>query len=130
MGRREFISVGNDFDTPDGTSVRDYIHVMDLAEGHLKALKRLQEKPKHYAVYNLGIGRGISVREMIDVSARVDDDVDDDDDTHMLYMCVCVEVFTKNVKKKSILYMCVCRVYRISISLYLSISLHDIYDCN
>jgi UDP-glucose 4-epimerase len=72
MGRREFISVGNDFDTPDGTSVRDYIHVMDLAEGHLKALKKLQEKAKHYAVYNLGIGRGISVREMIDVSARID----------------------------------------------------------
>lgn len=67
MGRREFIAVGNDFKTPDGTSVRDYIHVMDLAEGHLAALKKLQLKPKHYAVYNLGIGNGISVREMITV---------------------------------------------------------------
>lgn len=67
MGRRDFISVGNDFDTKDGTSVRDYIHVMDLADGHLAALKKLQEKPKHYAVYNLGIGEGTSVREMIQV---------------------------------------------------------------
>lgn len=63
-GRREKLSVwGNDYDTPDGTGVRDYIHVVDLAAGHLKALATLNE-PKCYAV-NLGTGQGYSVMEVI-----------------------------------------------------------------
>ena len=55
---------GNDYDTPDGTGVRDYIHVMDLADGHVKALKKFADKPDVY-IYNLGTGRGYSVLEMI-----------------------------------------------------------------
>lgn len=63
-GRRERLSVwGSDYATPDGTGVRDYIHVVDLARGHLKALQRL-DKPSCFAV-NLGTGRGHSVLEVI-----------------------------------------------------------------
>jgi UDP-glucose 4-epimerase len=64
-GRRERLSVfGNDYPTPDGTGVRDYIHVMDLAEGHLAALHYLEGHPGMITV-NLGTGRGYSVLEMI-----------------------------------------------------------------
>ncbi|WP_439271218.1 UDP-glucose 4-epimerase GalE [Pseudochrobactrum sp. HB0163] len=63
-GRREKLSIwGNDYPTPDGTGVRDYIHVTDLAEGHLKALARLEE-PQCMAV-NLGTGEGYSVFDVI-----------------------------------------------------------------
>ena len=55
---------GNDYPTPDGTGVRDYIHVVDLARGHLAALNKLGERPGA-VVYNLGTGRGYSVLEMI-----------------------------------------------------------------
>ena len=55
---------GNDYDTPDGTGVRDYIHVMDLAEGHQAALKFLMQHPGLHT-FNLGTGRGYSVLEMI-----------------------------------------------------------------
>ncbi len=55
---------GNDYPTPDGTGVRDYIHVMDLARGHVKALEKLAQKPGVVA-YNLGTGRGHSVLEVI-----------------------------------------------------------------
>ena len=55
---------GNDYDTPDGTGVRDYIHVMDLAEGHVKALKKFDDKPAVY-IYNLGTGHGYSVLDVI-----------------------------------------------------------------
>ena len=54
---------GNDYDTPDGTGVRDYIHVVDLALGHIAAIERCQESGVH--IYNLGTGRGYSVLEMI-----------------------------------------------------------------
>lgn len=65
VGRREKLSVfGNDYPTPDGTGVRDYIHVVDLAQGHLAALERLDEIEGCVAV-NLGTGRGYSVLEMI-----------------------------------------------------------------
>lgn len=64
-GKREKLHVfGNDYDTPDGTGVRDYIHVVDLAKGHVAALKAI-EKGCGLAVYNLGTGRGYSVLEMI-----------------------------------------------------------------
>ncbi len=54
---------GNDYDTPDGTGVRDYIHVVDLALGHIAAIEQCQESGVH--IYNLGTGRGYSVLEMI-----------------------------------------------------------------
>ena len=63
-GKLERIGVfGNDYPTPDGTGVRDYIHVVDLARGHLAALKKLEEPGVH--VYNLGTGVGYSVLDMI-----------------------------------------------------------------
>ncbi len=65
VGKLKEVNVfGNDYDTPDGTGVRDYIHVMDLADGHVKALKKFADKPDVY-IYNLGTGRGYSVLEMI-----------------------------------------------------------------
>jgi len=64
-GERECLSVfGNDYPTPDGTGLRDYIHVVDLALGHLKTLSRLATGPGIYT-YNLGTGRGYSVLEMV-----------------------------------------------------------------
>jgi len=65
VGRRTHLRVmGNDYDTPDGTGVRDYIHVMDLASGHVKALRYLDGGPGCVAI-NLGTGRGHSVLEMV-----------------------------------------------------------------
>ena len=65
VGRREFLNVwGNDYDTPDGTGVRDYIHVVDLALGHLAALQRLKAEPQCFEV-NLGTGVGYSVLDMV-----------------------------------------------------------------
>ncbi|HCU66812.1 MAG TPA: UDP-glucose 4-epimerase GalE [Rheinheimera sp.] len=65
VGKRAQLAVfGDDYATADGTGVRDYIHVMDLASGHLKALQYLQQQPGLVAV-NLGTGRGYSVLEMI-----------------------------------------------------------------
>ncbi|EKE75360.1 UDP-galactose 4-epimerase [Gallaecimonas xiamenensis 3-C-1] len=65
VGRREQLSVfGNDYPTPDGTGVRDYIHVVDLALGHLKALDKLALQ-KGWQAYNLGTGNGYSVLEMV-----------------------------------------------------------------
>lgn len=65
VGRREFLNVwGNDYLTPDGTGVRDYIHVVDLALGHLAALQRLQVQAQCFEV-NLGTGVGYSVLDMV-----------------------------------------------------------------
>lgn len=67
VGRRERLQVfGSDYPTPDGTGVRDYIHVVDLARGHVKALERQQRQstPEHLVV-NLGTGRGYSVLEVV-----------------------------------------------------------------
>ncbi len=55
---------GNDYDTPDGTGVRDYIHVVDLALGHVKAIEKLKENPG-LAIYNLGTGHGYSVLDIV-----------------------------------------------------------------
>ena len=52
---------GNDYDTPDGTCVRDYIHVVDLADGHVKALDKLSKEQGGVWIYNLGTGVGYSV---------------------------------------------------------------------
>jgi UDP-glucose 4-epimerase len=65
VGTRPWLNVfGDDYDTPDGTGVRDYIHVMDLAEGHLAALRFLQEHAGWHA-FNLGTGQGTSVLDMV-----------------------------------------------------------------
>ena len=65
VGKREYLSIyGADYDTPDGTGVRDYIHVVDLAAGHLKALEKLKTNPG-VVTYNLGTGKGQSVLDMV-----------------------------------------------------------------
>ena len=65
-GQLEQLSVfGNDYDTPDGTGVRDYIHVVDLAKGHIKALEKLEKEETGIYIYNLGTGIGYSVLDMI-----------------------------------------------------------------
>ena len=65
VGKREKLSVfGGDYPTPDGTGVRDYIHVVDLADGHVKAIEKLKQNPGLF-VCNLGTGQGYSVLEMI-----------------------------------------------------------------
>jgi len=72
-GRRPPLSVfGTDYDTPDGTCIRDYIHVADLASAHVLALCAL-EKGCARKAYNLGAGRGYSVREVVAAAARVTD---------------------------------------------------------
>ena len=55
---------GNDYDTPDGTGVRDYIHVVDLAKGHVKALKKIEDN-SGLSIYNLGTGKGYSVLDIV-----------------------------------------------------------------
>lgn len=70
LGRREGVTIfGEDYPTPDGTCVRDYIHVEDLVEAHVRVMEALE--PGDARVYNLGIGRGYSVREIIDAAERV-----------------------------------------------------------
>ena len=70
LGRRPGISVyGADYDTPDGTCVRDYIHVADLAAAHLLALHALEGRQQ--LIYNLGNGRGFSVRQVVEVARKV-----------------------------------------------------------
>ena len=65
VGKLEQLGVfGNDYDTPDGTGVRDYIHVVDLAVGHVKALKKIEEKAG-LNIYNLGTGHGYSVLDIV-----------------------------------------------------------------
>ena len=65
VGKLDHLNVfGNDYDTPDGTGVRDYIHVVDLAKGHVKALKKLEDK-EGVSIYNLGTGNGYSVLEVL-----------------------------------------------------------------
>lgn len=67
VGRRERLQIfGGDYDTPDGTCLRDYIHVVDLAEGHVAALERLDTMQGQVRPFNLGGGRGTSVRELFD----------------------------------------------------------------
>lgn len=68
IGKRGPITVfGNDYNTPDGSAIRDYIHVVDLAKAHVAAIKRLQSgEGKNYEVFNVGTGKGSSVLEIID----------------------------------------------------------------
>lgn len=71
IGKREFLSIfGNDYDTKDGTCIRDYIHVVDLAKGHVCALKNIMAN-KGLSVYNLGTGKGYSVLDVVQTFERV-----------------------------------------------------------
>ena len=71
LGKREKMYIfGDDYPTPDGTCIRDYIHVEDLAAAHIKALDYLQEKEKS-GVFNCGYGHGFSVKEVLETMKKV-----------------------------------------------------------
>ncbi len=70
-GRRDALTIfGTDYDTPDGTCIRDYVHVMDLVDAHVLGLKWLEDE-KGSRVFNLGTGKGFSVREVMEISKAV-----------------------------------------------------------
>jgi len=70
-GRREFLTVfGNDYPTPDGTGVRDYLHVMDLANGHISAIEYMKKKESGTFTFNLGTGNGCSVIDMVNAMGK------------------------------------------------------------
>ncbi len=70
LGQRDAVTIyGDDYDTPDGTCIRDYVHVIDLAEAHILALKALEDGDSR--VYNLGSGNGYSVREVIETARKI-----------------------------------------------------------
>lgn len=70
LGQRESLKIyGTDYDTPDGTAIRDYVHVMDLANAHILALEALENGQSR--IYNLGSGNGYSVREVLDTAREV-----------------------------------------------------------
>ena len=72
-GKREYLRVwGDNYPTVDGTGVRDYIHVMDLAEGHVRAIEKLNEE-KGVLIYNLGTGHGVSVLELVHAFEKAND---------------------------------------------------------
>jgi UDP-glucose 4-epimerase len=72
VGKREQVAVfGTDYPTPDGTCIRDYIHVSDLAAAHVAALQRLIAEPDENVVLNCGYGRGLSVFEVLDAVDRL-----------------------------------------------------------
>jgi UDP-glucose 4-epimerase len=72
LGQRQSVNIfGTDYDTPDGTCIRDYIHISDLVSAHLLALDALEERDR--LVYNIGNGSGYSVREVIDNARDVSD---------------------------------------------------------
>lgn len=71
VGKREYLGIfGDDYDTPDGTGVRDFIHVVDLAKGHVLAVDKLKDNPG-LIIVNLGTGRGYSVLEMVKAFSKV-----------------------------------------------------------
>lgn len=73
-GKREKLTIfGNDYDTPDGTNIRDFIHVVDLGIGHVKAMEYLEQLPpgKVYEPFNLGTGVGVSVQQLVDEFQKV-----------------------------------------------------------
>ncbi len=74
IGKREKLTInGSDYDTKDGTNVRDYIHVMDLAEAHVAAVKRQMALPSNFEVFNIGTGDGNSVLEIVKAFEKCND---------------------------------------------------------
>ena len=72
VGKRDHVDVfGVDYPTPDGSCIRDYIHVSDLADAHVKALERLIDRPQENLILNCGYGRGLSVLEVLDALDRL-----------------------------------------------------------
>ena len=72
LGKRDVLQVtGDDYPTPDGSCIRDYIHVVDLAKGHVAAVKKARELKNGCPAYNLGTGHGYSVKEILDTFQRV-----------------------------------------------------------
>ena len=72
VGRRDKLTVfGTDYDTPDGTCVRDYLHIMDLASGHVAALTKMFELEFSFKVYNLSRGKGASVLDIVKAFEKV-----------------------------------------------------------
>ncbi|MBN2561263.1 MAG: UDP-glucose 4-epimerase GalE [Phycisphaerae bacterium] len=70
LGQREHLDLfGTDYDTPDGTCVRDYVHVDDLADAHVRAIEVVQPGEQRY--YNVGTGRGVTVRELVEVAREI-----------------------------------------------------------
>lgn len=71
-GKAPYLTIfGDDYNTPDGTGIRDYIHVMDLATGHVAALQQLDKMADPLKFYNLGTGKGVSVMELVKTFERV-----------------------------------------------------------
>ena len=71
VGKREKVTIfGNDYNTPDGTAIRDYIHVSDLADIHLKAMEYLISNKKSN-IFNCGYGKGYSVKEVVDITNKI-----------------------------------------------------------
>lgn len=72
IGKKDVLTIfGADYDTPDGTGIRDYIHVMDLATGHVAALGKLEKEHLGLKFYNLGTGKGVSVLQLVQTFERV-----------------------------------------------------------
>jgi len=73
LGRRAAFTIfGEDYPTPDGTCIRDYVHVEDLVDAHVRAMHQIDRlAPEELAAFNVGIGRGYSVREVVDACQRV-----------------------------------------------------------
>jgi UDP-glucose 4-epimerase len=72
LGEKEkFLILGGDYETPDGTAVRDYVHVEDLAKAHILALEKLIDSNFDWEIYNVGTGKGYSVKEVIEVVKKV-----------------------------------------------------------
>jgi len=71
LDKRKFEIFGNDYPTPDGTAIRDYIHVLDLAEAHVAALKFMEKKKVGFQTFNVGTGKGYSVREVVRMVKKV-----------------------------------------------------------
>jgi UDP-glucose 4-epimerase len=72
IGKKDVLTIfGDDYDTPDGTGIRDYIHVMDLATGHVSAMRKLEQGKFGIKFYNLGTGVGVSVLQLIQTFEKV-----------------------------------------------------------
>jgi len=73
-GKRDSMQIfGNDYNTIDGTCVRDYIHVVDLAKAHVASLNHILDRKEIKTAYNIGVGKGVSVQEVVDSFEKIND---------------------------------------------------------